>query len=106
MTSSPLPLRDDRPRLDRHALRGVGDVSALDHHVGLRHRRVGVALRDRGYAIVLPSATMFSSLSYDARSGWISGAPGSIAATKSLTAGSGSYSTSISRDGLVRDPPR
>src|SRR4029077_13400603 len=32
-------------------------------------------------AIVLPSATMLSSLPYDARSGWTSGAPGSMAAT-------------------------
>jgi hypothetical protein len=48
------------------------------------------------YAIVLPSPTMFSSREYDAQSGWTSGAPGSMAATKSCTTGSGSYSTSIS----------
>ena len=35
----------------------------------------------------MPSATICSSRSYDAQSAWTSGAPGSIAATKSVSAG-------------------
>ncbi len=42
-----LPLRDDRARLDRHALHGVGDVAAAHDDVGLRERGVDVALDDR-----------------------------------------------------------
>jgi hypothetical protein len=42
-----LPLRDDGARLDRDALRRVGDIAALDDDVGGRHRRVGVPLDDR-----------------------------------------------------------
>ena len=42
------------------------------------------------YPIVLPSERISSSRAYDAQSGWTSTAPGSIAATKSVTTGSGS----------------
>ena len=45
-----LPLRHDRARLDRHALRRVGDVAAADHDVGRLECRVHVALHDRGEA--------------------------------------------------------
>src|SRR6185503_19189986 len=45
-----LPLRHDRPRLDRHALRRVGDVAAADHDIGRLECRVHVALHDRGEA--------------------------------------------------------
>ena len=41
-----LPLRDHRMRLDRHGVRHVGHVAALDDGVGRRHRGVGVALGD------------------------------------------------------------
>ncbi len=40
---------------------------------------------------------MFSSRSYEAQSAWTNGASGSIAATKSVITGKGSYSTSIRR---------
>ena len=42
-----LPLRDDRARLDRDALRRVGDVAAADDDVGRCERGVDVALHDR-----------------------------------------------------------
>ena len=42
-----LPLGDDRARLDRHSLHGVGDEPARDDDVGLSHRRIRIALDDR-----------------------------------------------------------
>ena len=42
-----LPLRDHRPRLDRHALGRVGHVAALHDHLGAGHGGVGIALHDR-----------------------------------------------------------
>ncbi len=45
-----LPLGQERARLDRRPLRGVGDVAALDDDVGGRHRSFGVALHDRRVA--------------------------------------------------------
>ena len=52
-----LPLRDDRARLDRGALRSVGDVAAGDDDVRALHRSVGVAFDDRGVAehVALPA---------------------------------------------------
>ena len=43
----------------------------------------------------LPFSPSSSSASYDSQSSWMSGAPSAVAASMSLTAGSGSYSTSI-----------
>ena len=45
-----LPLRDDRARLDRDAVDGIGHVAALDDDVGARERRLDVALHDRRVA--------------------------------------------------------
>ena len=51
-----LPLRQERARLDRRALRGVGDVPPLDDDLGLRHPGLGVALHDRRVAEDVPVA--------------------------------------------------
>ena len=42
-----LPLGEDRPRLDRHGVRAVGDVAARDDDIGAGHGGRGVALDDR-----------------------------------------------------------
>jgi hypothetical protein len=51
-----MPFREDRPRLDRSALRGVDEVAALDDGWRFSERRPGVALDDRGVAEQVPVA--------------------------------------------------
>ena len=81
---------DDHPPHALHPLAEPrGDAPAVEREVGAAGA-VTSPLTIVEYAIVFRSATTFSSLSYESRSGWMIGAPGSIAATKSLTAGSGS----------------
>ena len=47
VTFGALPLGDHGMRLDRHRVRHVGHIAALDHRVGGGHRGIGIALGDR-----------------------------------------------------------
>ena len=58
-----VPLGEDRPRLDRRALRGLGHVPALDDDVCALHRGVGVALHDGREAEDVPFSPSSSSTS-------------------------------------------
>ena len=96
VTRSPVPLGDDRARLDRHPVRAVGHVAALDDHVGARHRGVRVPLTIVECPSRLPSQT-------EVLVGLV-GAPVRVDERRVLgerplrdrsTGGSGSYSTSI-----------
>ena len=85
-----LPLRDDRARLDRDSLDGIGHIASLDDDVGPGERRVCIALHDRrvpeGVAVAAERLVGLVA----SQSGWRSVASSARAATKSVTTGSGS----------------
>ena len=99
-----LPLGDDRARLDRHAVRAVRDVAALDDDVGPRHRGVRVALDDRRVPehVAVAVDRLVGLVGAPVLSGRAAHPPRS-ACSGSVIGGSGSYSTSISPSRLRRD---
>ena len=83
-----LPLRDDRARLDRDSLDGIGHVASLDDDVGPGERRVCISLHDRRVPErVAVAAERLVALVVASQSGWTSVASSASAASKSVTTG-------------------